>query len=60
VTFTRKKVPSEPILSAFQTFDRTETNFAVDVLSQVEMKGALDDCLVVEDILKLKSAQRYT
>ena len=60
MTLTPSNVPAEPVLSALQALDRTETNLAVDVLSQVEMKGALDDRLVVKNILELKSAERYT
>ena len=57
MTLTPSNVPAEPVLSALQALDRTQTNLAVNVLSQVEMEGALDDRLVVENILELKSAE---
>jgi hypothetical protein len=46
----------KPVLSGFKALDRTKTNFAIDVFRQIQMKGTLDDSLVIEDVLKLMSA----
>ena len=53
-------VLSKPILSGFEALDGTKTNFAIDVFRQVEMKGALDDSLVIENVLELMSADART
>jgi hypothetical protein len=53
-------VLSKPILSGFEALDGTKSNFAVDVFGQIEMERALDDSLVIEDVLELMSADART
>ena len=60
MTFAPRNLPSEPILSGLQALNRSETNLAVDVFGQIEMEGALDDRLVIEDVLELMSAGPYS
>jgi hypothetical protein len=49
-------VLSKPILSGFEALDSAKTNLTIDVFRQIEVKGTLDDSLVIEDVLKLMSA----
>ena len=56
MAFAPRNLPSEPILSGFQALDGTETDLTIDVFGQVEMKGTLDNRLVIEDVLELMSA----
>jgi hypothetical protein len=52
----RQDLLSKPILSGFQALDCAEADLTVDVFGQIEVKGTLDDGLVIEDISELLSA----